>query len=194
MLLLLQEEDDNFYTYSQLLTASQLKVTPTSSGFCMPLKPISVVNLVICSARYGDRVDELGHLLVHAFFLHQGTDQLAELFQRGALVAQHLAAQQIQRLDGVGAFVDHVDAVVAHKLLHAPLFDKAVAAKHLHAGIGGDVAVVGDEGFDDGGQQGDQLGSCRLAHFFIGVAVLFIQQQACKTLAARDRLPHRPSP
>jgi predicted transcriptional regulator len=26
MLLLLQEEDDNFYTYSQLLTASQLKV------------------------------------------------------------------------------------------------------------------------------------------------------------------------
>jgi len=87
-----------------------------------------------------NRGDELGHLLVDAFFFHQLADQLAKLLQRGAVVAQHLAAQQVQRLDGVGAFVDHVDAGIAHILLHAPLFDEAVAAEHLHAGIGGDVS------------------------------------------------------
>ena len=44
-----------------------------------------------------------------------------------------LAADQVERLDAVGAFVELGDAAVAHQLLHAVLADVAVAAEDLHA-------------------------------------------------------------
>ena len=127
------------------------------------------------------RVDELGHLFVHALLGHQLANEFAKLLQGRAVVAQHLAAQQVQALDGVGALVDHVDAVVAHKLFHAPFFDEAVAAKDLHAGIGGDMAVVGNKGFDDGSKQGEQFVAV-LAHFLIRMVVGFVQQHRAKNL------------
>lgn len=39
--------------------------------------------------------------------------------QFAALVAEQLAADQVERLDAIGAFVDLGDATVAHQLLHA---------------------------------------------------------------------------
>ena len=93
------------------------------------------------------------------------------------MIGQHFAPQQIQRLNGVGAFVNHVDACIAHKLFHAPLFDETMATKHLHASIGRFKAVVGDEGFDNRREQGHQL--CAVfAHLFIGVVQLFVNQQS----------------
>ena len=92
---------------------------------------------------------------------------LPNFFSFRAVVAKHLAAQQVQRLDGVGAFVDHVDARVAHVLLHAPLVDVAVSAVHLHAMRGGDPAVVAHEGLDDGRQQRHLVGAFP-AHVGVG--------------------------
>jgi hypothetical protein len=43
--------------------------------------------------------------------------RVASSFRPGAAVHHHLAAQQVQRLDAVRAFVDHVQAVVAPVLL-----------------------------------------------------------------------------
>ena len=51
--------------------------------------------------------------------------------QRAAAVLRQLAADEIERLDAVGALVDHGDARIAHELLHAVLGDVAVAAEHL---------------------------------------------------------------
>ena len=48
-----------------------------------------------------------------------------------AAVLGQLAADQVHRLDAVGAFVDLGDAGVADELLHAPFADIAVAAEHL---------------------------------------------------------------
>ena len=44
---------------------------------------------------------------------------------------RQLAADEVERLNAVGALVDHGDAGVAHELLHAPFVDIAVAAEHL---------------------------------------------------------------
>ena len=68
-----------------------------------------------------------------------------------------LAAHQIERLNAVGAFIDHGDAGIAHELIHAPFGDIAVAAQHLLA-IGGDlVTAIGAIALDDGREQADQI-------------------------------------
>ena len=58
-------------------------------------------------------------------------DLAEESHDRAAAVLRQLAADEIERLHAVGAFVDHGDARVAHELLHAPFGDIAVAAEHL---------------------------------------------------------------
>ena len=120
--------------------------------------------------------DEFGERLVGAVLLDEGLHQRAEFLQPGAVVHQHLASEQVERLDGVGAFVDHVDAGVAHVLLHAPLGDVAVAAVDLHRLRGGDPAVVGDERLDDGREQGHQVGRL-LAHAFVGMMQFAVDLQ-----------------
>ena len=75
---------------------------------------------------------------------------------------RQLAADQIERLDAVGAFVDHGDARIAHELLHAVLGDVAVAAEHLlrHDRIG--EALIGEHAFDHRRQQAHVVvGACR---------------------------------
>ena len=64
-------------------------------------------------------------------------------------------------------------------LLHAPFLDEAVAAKDLHAGVGGNVPVVGQKGFDDGREQGHHL-SRILAHLFVGVVKFLVDQHGAK--------------
>ena len=124
----------------------------------------------------GQWLNELGHGFVAHFLRHQFANQFAKFLQTGTLIAQHLAAQQIERLNAIGAFVDHVDARITHVLLHAPLFDVAVATKHLLAQGGGLKTVVGQEGFDDGGQQRQNFSRVG-AHFFVRMVQFFVEQQ-----------------
>jgi hypothetical protein len=99
-------------------------------------------------AQVAERRDKFAHCVVSAVFLHERLDLRDELAQFGALVHQHFAAQQIERLDRVGALVNQVNAGAAHILLHAKLGDVAVPAEHLHRFRRGDPSVVGDEGLD----------------------------------------------
>ncbi len=74
---------------------------------------------------------------------------MEEAAQQTAAMHGHLAPDQVERLDAVGAFVEHGDARVAHELLHAPFADVAVAAENLHAEIGDGEGVVGEHRLDD---------------------------------------------
>ncbi len=121
--------------------------------------------------------DELAQRLVGAVLLDEGLHQRAEFLQLGAVVHQHLAPQQVERLYGVGAFIDHVDARVAHVLLHAPLGDIAVSAVHLHRLGSRDPAVVGNERLDDGRQQRHQVGRF-LAHAFVRMMQFAVDLQS----------------
>jgi hypothetical protein len=127
-------------------------------------------------AQVGERRDEFAHGLVGAVLLDEGLHQRAELLQLGAVVHQDLAAQQVERLDGVGALVDHVDAGVAHVLLDAGAGDEAGTAMHLH-GLGrGDPAVVGHEGLHDRRQQRDHVRRI-LAHRLVGMIEFAVDLQ-----------------
>ena len=68
-----------------------------------------------------------------------------------------LAADQVHRLDAVGAFVDLGDAGIADELLHAPFADIAVAAEHLLRVDRRLEALVGQIALDDRRQQRDQV-------------------------------------
>ena len=124
--------------------------------------------------------DELGHGFIAHFLGHQLANQLAKLLQTGTLIAQHFAAQQIKRLNAIGAFVDHVDAGIAHVLLHAPLFDVTMATKDLLAHGGGLKTVVSEEGFHDRRQQRQNF--CGIgANLFVGVVQFFVDEQGAIT-------------
>ena len=66
---------------------------------------------------------------------------------------QHFAAQQIERLDAGGAFIQRGNARIAGNLLHAMLFDVAVAPKDLHAQVGGFESHLGQEAFENGREE-----------------------------------------
>ena len=94
--------------------------------------------------------------------LHIGEVRL----QRAAAVLRQFAADEIERLDAVGALIDHRDARVAHELLHAPFGDVAVAAEHLLRGDGVGEAEIGEHAFHHRREQ---------AHGVIGgLAFLFV--------------------
>ena len=60
-------------------------------------------------AQLCQRLDELSHVFVLGFIRNQSGNEFAKLLQCRALVAQHLASQQIQTLNGIGALVNHID-------------------------------------------------------------------------------------
>ena len=122
------------------------------------------------------RFDEFLQLRIAGVGFAELVHHLGELAQLLALIHQHLAAEQVDGLDAVGAFIDLRDAAVAHQLFHAPFADEAVAAEHLHAHIGGGVAVVGHERLGDRGQQRDQVGGV-LAGGVVGRLFLDVQLQ-----------------
>ena len=66
---------------------------------------------------------------------------------------RHLAADQIERLDAVGALVDRGDARVAQVLRRAGFLDEAHAAVHLHAERGDLDADVGRKRLGDRREQ-----------------------------------------
>ncbi len=63
--------------------------------------------------------------------LGEGGDLAEERHHGAAAVARQFAADEVERLDAVGALIEHGDAGIAHELLHAVLGDVAVAAIHL---------------------------------------------------------------
>ena len=75
-----------------------------------------------------------------------------------AVVQTHLAPQQVQALDAVGAFVDGVEAVVPVELLDRVLPGVAVAAVDLDRQAVGFQAELGRPGLDHRGQQIQQAG------------------------------------
>ena len=86
--------------------------------------------------------------------LGQGRAHLGEqLARRLALVAAELAADQIVRLDAVGALVDRRDARVAQILRGAGLLDIAHPAMHLDAGRGDLDPEIGAPRLDHRDQQ-----------------------------------------
>ncbi|MBA7486871.1 hypothetical protein ES707_22433 [subsurface metagenome] len=88
--------------------------------------------------RIGERSDVRLHRLVAGVLLGKGSHLGEERHDSAAAVATQLAADEVERLHAVGAFIDHGNARIAHELLHALLGDVAVAAIHLlrHHGVG----------------------------------------------------------
>ena len=80
--------------------------------------------------------------------LDEAADLGEESLHRAAAVRRQLAADQVERLDAVGALVDHGDAGVADELLHAPFGDIAVAAEHLLRLDRIGEAQIGEHAFD----------------------------------------------
>ncbi len=119
-------------------------------------------------ADVGERGDELVHVGMSAILLDELGDHLAERAQLRAVVHQYLAADQVERLDRVRALVDHVDAGVAHELLHTIFADVAMAAEDLQALRRAQEAVVGHERLHDRRHQRHHVGA-ELALFVVGV-------------------------
>ena len=119
---------------------------------------------------------------VGALVLDEGADLVDERHQRAAAVLAELAADQIERLDAVGAFVNLRDARVAHELLHAVLGDVAVAAEHLlrHHRVG--EAGVGEHAFDDRREQ---------AHVIVGALAFLLILRAMGDVALEGGPQHQ---
>ena len=131
------------------------------------------------AAEVGERVDELLHRLVRCLPpRRRPRSSLPNFFSLAPLSREHLAAQQVERLDRVRALVDHVDARVANELLHSPFADVAVPAEHLQAVRGRDPGVVGEERLDDRRQQRDQVGA------FLLLFLVVARQLACRAAAS----------
>ncbi len=96
-------------------------------------------------------------LLVVAVFLAEIADLLEERHDGAAAVQAELAADEIERLDAVGAFIDHGDAGIAHILAHAVLFDIAVTAEDLLGHDGVVEALVGHHALEDRGDEAENI-------------------------------------
>src|SRR5690606_24970146 len=84
-----------------------------------------------------DQRDQISHIAAKLGMalvaLAEQVNLLAEGAQQLALAHQHLAAQEVQRLDAVGPFIDGSDTAITYLLFLTPLADVAMAAEHLHA-------------------------------------------------------------
>ena len=87
----------------------------------------------------------------------EGGDVAEEGGDGAAAVLGQLAADEVERLHAVRAFVDHGDARVADELLHAPFGDVAVAAEHLLRLDRVGEALVGEDALDHRRQQADAV-------------------------------------
>jgi hypothetical protein len=75
--------------------------------------------------------------------------QVRAIVPTGPHLCAALAAQQVERLDARRALVERGDARVAGDLLHAVLFDVAVATEDLHTQVGALEAHLGEEALED---------------------------------------------
>jgi hypothetical protein len=90
--------------------------------------------------------------------LAEAADEAAEAARERAPRAQHLAAEQVERLDAVRALVDHRDARVAEELLDAGLAHIAVPAVDLDRLARAFERHARDEALDDRRQHREQRG------------------------------------
>ena len=102
----------------------------------------------------GELVEVIAQLRVAFVGLAEQVYFLGESAQQLALAHQYLAAQQVQCLDAVGAFVDRRDAAVADLLLLAPFADVTVTTEYLHAQQGHFQTGFGHECLADGSEEG----------------------------------------
>ena len=124
-----------------------------------------------------ERLDELLHRLVGLVLRDEAADLAQQALRGAAALHRQLAADQVERLDAVGAFVELGDARVADELLHAVLADEAVAAPGLHREVGALAAHVGEVGLDDGRQHLDEIVG-RLARRGVGMRMRLVDQHA----------------
>ena len=96
-------------------------------------------------------------LFVFAVLLAEIADFLEERHHRAATVLAELAADQVECLDAVGAFIDHRNTGIADILAHAPFLDVAVAAEHLLRHYRMVKALVGQHALDHRSDQGEQV-------------------------------------
>ena len=101
--------------------------------------------------------DEAAQLRVVGVRCAELVDDFGKAPQQLALTAQHLAPEQVQRLNAVGTLVDRRNPAIAHQLLHAPLTNETVAAEHLHAVVGHFQPGVGHEGLADRREERQQV-------------------------------------
>ena len=78
-----------------------------------------------------------------------GREAVEQGVHAGAAIGHHLAHQEVDRLNLVGAFVNHGHAGVAHDLLNAPFAHIAVAAKDLQAVAATVKGLVREDRFHD---------------------------------------------
>jgi len=83
-----------------------------------------------------------------------GFDKVQQGVHALAAIGQHLAHQQVDRLDLVGALVNHGHAGVTDVLFDAPFAHIAVATKHLQAVAAAMKSLVREDRLHDGRDQG----------------------------------------
>ena len=98
---------------------------------------------------------------------HELVDLGKEAEHRPPAIGAQLAADQVQRLHAVGAFIDQCDPAIADDLLEAPFAREARSAVHLQAEVGALETLVGQVGFHHRRQQGHVVAGT-LAHFLVG--------------------------
>ncbi|MNS66040.1 hypothetical protein D3C72_992340 [compost metagenome] len=101
----------------------------------------------------GQAVDEGLDGLVFAVLGHEGVDVGEPAHDGAAAVRRQLAAHQVERLNAVGAFIDHGDARIAQILRGGEVLGVARAAVDLHGQRGDVEALVGQIGFQHGRDQ-----------------------------------------
>ncbi len=102
------------------------------------------------------RADEFGDDFIAGLRIAELRDHAEEDLQARALQLHDLAAEQVQRLDAGGAFVQGGDAGIARELFHAVLGNVAMAAEALQRLVGAFDAPLGQAGFHDRGEESDQ--------------------------------------
>ncbi len=94
---------------------------------------------------------------IAGLLLHETVDLREERRHPARAVLGELATNEVERLDAVGALVDHGDAGIAHELRHAPPLDVAVAAEHLLRRHGVVEGAVGQHTLQDGCEQAEPI-------------------------------------
>ena len=100
------------------------------------------------------KIRQLGHRLCRRDLCSHDTE---EQLNSAAPVLRELAADEVERLHSIGAFIDHRDPRITDVLFHAPFGNVTVSAVNLLAGRRDLIPLVGAIALDDGGQQRNKI-------------------------------------
>ena len=124
------------------------------------------------------------HLRRRRVFLREGLNLVEKRRQRAPAVLRQFAPHEVERLNAVGALVDHGDARVADELLHAGFGDVAMAAEHLLRLDGVVETAVGQHALEHGRHQSQEV---------VGAAALLLVRRAARDVGLQQR-PDRQRP